>query len=87
MAICEARTVGLWYGSTWPSVRKLIGASAAAQVAQSANGFAEIGELREEEVLDRRVRVVAQPVGVDDLLDDLLVERAAGFPGQCWISE
>src|SRR5207248_5300080 len=32
------------------------------------------GELREEEVLDRRVGVVAEPVGVLDLLEHLAVE-------------
>ena len=38
-------------------------------------------ELREEEVLDRGVRVVAEPVGVLDLLEHLAVEPVVRLPG------
>src|SRR5438874_2000361 len=41
---------------------------------EQRQGVRRRAELREEEVLDRGVRVVAEPVGVDDLLQDLRVK-------------
>jgi hypothetical protein len=37
-------------------------------------------ELRKEEVLDHGIRVVAEPVGVLDLLEDLPVQLGSGLP-------
>ena len=44
-------------------------------------------ELREEEVLDHGVDVVAEPIGVDHLLEHLGVQLLRRLPGWSWISE
>jgi hypothetical protein len=44
-AISDASHIGLWYGSTWPIVRRWIVFVRSAQTARKANGLVEIENL------------------------------------------
>ena len=79
-AIAEASTTGLWYGRACSIVRKLILRVRCAAAAKSAVGCRRDRELGEEEVLDRRVAVVPEPVGVLDLLEHLGVQLLGALP-------